>query len=251
MPISELLALLALGALLGFLGGLLGIGGGLFAIPLLAVLFNLDEQHAQGTSLVMVVPNVMLGLWNYAKRAQLDLRFSLTLAGAALPLTFAGAHFATHVPSSPLRVAFAVFTLCIAAFMFYRALAPKREAGSGKVLPWPYASLVGAFGGFLSGLFSVGGAIFAVPLMSLLFGFSQSASQGFGLALVAPGTLAGMAAYAAAGDVDWPVGLALAAGGFATVPYGVKLAVRLPEKALRLCFAALMVVSAVALILKR
>lgn len=251
MPFPELLELLALGALLGFLGGLLGIGGGLFAIPLLAVILNLDEQHAQGTSLVMVVPNVLLGLWNYAKRSQLDLRFSLTLAGAALPLTFVGAHFATHVPSSPLRLAFAAFTLCIAAVMLWRALGPKRQGTARPALPWPFASLVGAFGGFLSGVFSVGGAIFAVPLMSLLFGFSQSASQGFGLALVAPGTLAGLAAYAAAGDVDWPVGFALAIGGVLTVPYGVKLAVRLPERTLRLCFAGLMVISAVTLILKR
>jgi uncharacterized membrane protein YfcA len=250
MPFPDLLGLLMLGALFGFLGGLLGIGGGLFAIPVLAVLLNMDEQHAQGTSLVMVVPNVFLGLWNYARHARMDLRFSLTLAAAALPLTLVGAHFATSVPSSPLRIAFALFTLCIAGAMLFRAFAHARKTGSAPLLPWPFAALVGAFGGFLSGMFSVGGAIFAVPLMSLLFGFSQSASQGFALALVAPGTLAGLAAYARAGDVDWPVGFALAAGGILTVPYGVKLAVRLPERRLRLCFAGLMVLAALALILK-
>ena len=94
MPFLDVIGLLALGALLGFLGGLLGIGGGLFAIPLLAVILNLNEQHAQGTSLVMVVPNVMIGLWNYTRRENLDLRFSLTLAASALPLTFIGAHAA-------------------------------------------------------------------------------------------------------------------------------------------------------------
>ena len=251
MPFVDILGLLALGALLGFLGGLLGIGGGLFAIPILAVVLNLNEQHAQGTSLVMVVPNVMIGLWNYTRRANLNLRFSLTLAASALPLTFLGAHFATHWPSSPLRLAFAIFTLCVAAATLLRAFGPTRVEGSPPLLPWPFAALVGAFGGFLSGMFSVGGAIFSVPLMSALFGFSQSAAQGFGLALVAPGTLAGLGAYAAAGDVDWPVGLLLAAGGFAAVPYGVKLAVGLPERKLQLCFAGLMVVSAVTLILKR
>jgi hypothetical protein len=251
MPFLDVIGLLALGALLGFLGGLLGIGGGLFAIPLLAVILNLNEQHAQGTSLVMVVPNVMIGLWNYTRRENLDLRFSLTLAASALPLTFIGAHFATHWPSSPLRLAFAIFTLCVAAATLFRAFAPAGMEGRAPVLPWPFASLVGAFGGFLSGMFSVGGAIFSVPLMAALFGFSQAAAQGFGLALVAPGTLAGLAAYTAAGDVDWPVGLTLAAGSFAAVPYGVKLAVALPERRLQLCFAGLMVISAVTLILKR
>jgi uncharacterized protein len=251
MPFLDLAGLLALGALLGFLSGLLGIGGGLFAIPLLAVLLNLNEQQAQGTSLVMVVPNVMIGLWNYARRANLDRRYSLTLAASALPLTFLGAHFATHWPSSPLRLGFAIFTLCVAAATLFRAFAPRTSENRAALLPWPFASVVGAFGGFLSGMFSVGGAIFSVPLMSALFGFSQSAAQGFGLALVAPGTLAGLTAYAAAGDVDWPVGMTLAIGGFAAVPYGVKLAVGLPERQLQLCFAGLMVVSAVTLILKR
>ena len=47
---------LALGAALGTVGGLFGIGGGLIAIPVLGVLFGLDQQIAQGTALVMVVP---------------------------------------------------------------------------------------------------------------------------------------------------------------------------------------------------
>ena len=48
-----------LGLGLGLLGGLLGIGGGLVAIPVLAWLYGMDQQTAQGTALVMVVPNVL------------------------------------------------------------------------------------------------------------------------------------------------------------------------------------------------
>src|SRR6202162_322288 len=113
MDLYSAVELLLAGALLGLLGGLLGIGGGIFAIPLLGVAFGLNEQHAQGTSLVMVVPTVAIGLWNYAKRSKMDPRFGFALAAAALPCTFAGAHIATHTPSSPLRVAFALFALSI------------------------------------------------------------------------------------------------------------------------------------------
>ena len=56
---------LGLGLLLGALGGLFGIGGGLLAIPALGLLFGLDQQFAQGTALVMVVPNVLLALWRW------------------------------------------------------------------------------------------------------------------------------------------------------------------------------------------
>ena len=62
-----------LGMVLGCPGGLFGIGGGL-AIPALGVIFGLDQQLAQGTALVMVVPNVVLALWRYHQRNRIDPR---------------------------------------------------------------------------------------------------------------------------------------------------------------------------------
>ena len=180
----------------------------------------------------------------------MDPRYGFALAGAALPFTVLGAHLATHWPSSPLRLAFAAFLLCIAVLMLARAFGRPRPDSPKPLLPWPFATIVGALGGMLSGIFSVGGAVFAIPLLSFLFGFSQAAAQGFGLALVAPGTLAGIATYAVAGDVDWALGIPLALGGILTVPYGVRLAYRLPERNLRIAFAALMIVSAATLIVK-
>jgi uncharacterized membrane protein YfcA len=73
---------LLLGLALGTLGGLFGIGGGLIAIPALGVLFGLDQQLAQGTALVMVVPNVLLALWRYHQRNRIDWRHALALAPA-------------------------------------------------------------------------------------------------------------------------------------------------------------------------
>jgi uncharacterized protein len=240
--------LFAAGLLLGALGGLLGIGGGMFAIPLLALWFGLDQQHAQGTALVMVVPNVAVGLWNYARRGNLDRRLGLSLALAAFPVTYLGARIAVAVPSASLRIAFALFILAVGGLMGVRAFIPGRDARDREPAPWPLAIVVGAFGGLLSGLFGVGGAVFAVPLLAFFFALPQAAAQGFGLALVAPGTLVGIATYAAAGDVNWAMGIPLAIGGVLAVPYGVKLAYRLPERSLRLVFAALMVVAAVALV---
>ena len=47
-----------LGALFGFLGGLFGIGGATLAIPTLGIVFGMTEQVAQGTAVVMAIPNV-------------------------------------------------------------------------------------------------------------------------------------------------------------------------------------------------
>ncbi len=242
----EVAIFLILGAVLGYLGGLLGIGGGLIGIPMLGLFFGFSEQLAQGTALVMIVPNVLLGLWNYIHKVGLDLRLAITLAVTAVPCTYFAAHYATTLPSKPLRIAFGCFILAISAQMAYRVYAHK-DSEKRRVLPWPFAAIVGAIGGMLSGLFSVGGAVFSVPAMSAFFGLSQVEAQGMGLALVAPGTVVSIATFAAAHDVHWVYGIALAAGGVFSVPRGVSLAKRLPERVLRLLFAVLMLASALGL----
>jgi uncharacterized protein len=248
----HLVLFLLLGAVLGALSGLFGIGGGIIAIPVLTLFFGLDQQHAQGTALAMVVPNVMTGLSNYWKRGDMDGRVALLLAACAVPFTFAGALYATRVAGPGLRYGFAAFIAVLAVYFASRALRdPDAGATARAKLAWGWTAVVGALGGILSGLFSVGGAVFAVPFLTLFFGFSQTASQGLSLALVAPGTIVGIIAYALAGDVDWGFGIPLAVGGMFFVRYGVALAHRLPERTLRLLFCSMLAVTAIALVLKR
>jgi uncharacterized protein len=76
-----------LGALIGAFGGLFGVGGGVIAVPVLALLYGLDQQHAQGTAMAMVVPNVLLGLRRYRQKATMDNRMALTLAASAVVFT--------------------------------------------------------------------------------------------------------------------------------------------------------------------
>ncbi len=242
-----------LGALVGALGGLFGIGGGIIAIPMLVLFFGLDEQHAQGTALVMVAPNVLIGLWSYARRGSVDRRVALLLAACAVPFTYLGALYATHAGPG-LRYGFGAFTGALAIYFTLRTV--RVSSGSSEARPvvrlaWGWTAVVGVLGGILSGLFSVGGAVFAVPLLALFFGYAQTEAQGLSLALVAPGTIVGIVAYALAGDVEWAIGIPLALGGMFSVRYGVALAHRLPEATLRLLFCAMLAAASVGLFLKR
>jgi len=63
MLIETLVISAILGALLGVVGGLFGIGGGIIAIPALGLLFNMNQQAAVGTALIMIMSNVFLGFW--------------------------------------------------------------------------------------------------------------------------------------------------------------------------------------------
>lgn len=249
---AELVVFLALGAVLGALGGLFGIGGGLIAIPVLVLFFHLDQQHAQGTALVMVTPNVLMGLWGYARRGSVDRRVAIVLAACAVAFTFLGALWATRFAGPALRYYFAAFIAVLAIYFSYRAVRDaKASQASGSVprtrLGWGWTSLVGIAGGILSGMFSVGGAVFAIPALTLLFGYTQKEAQGLSLAMIAPGAVVGIITYALAGDVDWRIGIPMAIGGLLSVRYGVALAYRLPERELRLLFGGLLVCTALAL----
>jgi uncharacterized membrane protein YfcA len=248
----EFVVFLVLGALLGAVGGLFGVGGGMVAIPVLAVGFHFDQQHAQGTALAMVAPNLLIGLWNYSRRPGFDRRVAFLMGAVGLPFTYVGALIATHVPSAPLRVAFASFLGAMAIWTAQRALKMKPGATPPPArLAWHWSSVVAAAGGTLSGLFSIGGASIAVSSLTMLFGFTQVAAQGATLGLIAPGTLITIGTYAFAHDVVWSVGIPLAIGGVVSVRYGVTLAHRLPDRTLRLLFALFLAGAATALFLKR
>src|SRR5690242_21702704 len=73
-----------LGGVAGLLGGLFGVGGGFLVIPLLGFFYGMDQQTAQGTALIMVVPNVLWAFSRYQRRFGLDLRMAAAIAGSAL-----------------------------------------------------------------------------------------------------------------------------------------------------------------------
>ena len=244
----HLVIYLVLGGVLGVFGGLFGIGGGIIAIPVLGLFFGLDEQHAQGTSLVMVAPNVLVGLWGYARRGSVDRRVAILLAACAVPCTYLGALYATRIAGPGLRYGFGAYTAVLAVWFAYARCARAATSRREPRLAWGWTGVVGALGGVLSGLFSVGGALFSVPFLLLVFAYTQTEAQGLSLALVAPGTIVGIITYALAGDVDWGIGIPLAVGGTLCVRYGVALAHRLPERRLRLLFCAFLAAAAVGLL---
>jgi len=221
-------------------------------IPVLGFVYNFDQQHAQGTALAMIIPNTLVAIWQYFRRNKIDVRIAAALGAGGLPVTYLAAHFATRTASAPLRRAFAAFMLAIAIYYLWQAFKGRRNAAPPYPHPerWPYALAIGATGGALSGLFSTGGAVFAVPVVAAIFGVSQAAAQGLGLALVGPGTFVSLGTYAAAGDVVWHTGIALAIGGIVAIGWGVHLAHRLPERALRALFSLMAAYSSVALWLR-
>jgi len=245
-PLESVLNVL-LGLVLGTLGGLFGIGGGLIAIPVLGVLFDLDQQLAQGTALVMVVPNVLLAIWRYHQRNRIDIRHAAALAISSFCLAIAGSSIAVSLDPARMRIAFVGFLLALALYNLFRLVQRPAQCSGELRHPWPWLTALGGAAGALGGLFGVGGAVLATPVLTSVFGTSQVVAQGLSLSLAAPSTGVTLATYALHDQVNWALGLPLAVGGLLSISLGVKLAHTLPERMLRVLFSAFLVFSAIML----
>lgn len=95
--------------------------------------------------------------------------------------------------------------------------------------------------GVASGMFGIGGGVLLVPLLGLLFGFSQHRAQGTSLvALIPPTGALALMAYWKEGFVSWRTGLLLIPGVFLGGIAGGNLAKRINPRRMRQVFAAIL-----------
>jgi len=231
----------ALGASLGVAGGMLGIGGGLIAIPVLGLLYGMNQHLAQGTALVMIAPNVLLALLRYHQKNPVDFRSVAMISVFSMGTTYLAARLAVVIDAEVLHLAFALFLIALALYFGWpkgRA-APHEEPG--RPIPRLLLPVIGVASGAMSGFFTIGGGLVVVPALVSLFRMKQTRAQGTALALVVPGAFIALAAYGQAGQVDWHTGLPMALGGVLSVSWGVHLAHQLPAALLRRLFCAVLI----------
>ena len=243
-----ILVVLTLGLAVGILVGLLGIGGGVVLVPAMVYLLHYDQHLAQGTSLFILLPPVGLGaLRQYWKNDQVDLRAGVYCALGFLLGGYGGGRLAVPMSSHLLQGIFGFF-LMLSAVMLWRkttgtAATAKSatESSQGNVLRSVGIFLTAVVCGVAAGLVGIGGGVLLVPLLGLLFGFSQHRAQGTSLvALIPPTGLLAFLAYAKAGYINWQTGLLLIPGVFLGGILGGIFARRLNPVRMRQVFAVLM-----------
>ena len=243
-----ILPVLLLGLVVGVLVGLLGIGGGVVLVPAMVYLLHYDQHLAQGTSLFILLPPIGLGaLLEYRKQGQVDWRAGIYCALGFLLGGYGGGHVAVHTASRNLHGIFGFFLMLSAVLLWEKTRGtptPARAANDVTAPSYIRSSgifLAAAFCGVAAGMVGIGGGVLLVPLLGLLFGFSQHRAQGTSLvALIPPTGLLAFLTYAQAGEVSWKTGLLLIPGVFVGGILGGKLSRRLRGVRMRQVFAALM-----------
>ena len=225
-----------MGLLIGFLGGvfggLVGLGGGTVMIPLMVGLLKLPQHRAHGTSLVTVFFTGLVGALTYGLQGSLDLKAALFLALTAILTARFGARFAHGLSERNLKRSFGWFLIAVSFLLLLRPYLAPLGLVQGELLQDLALLLAGAFTGFLSGMMGVGGGTIMVPAMVLLLGMPQHTAQGTSLLAHT---------HLRLGNVDRDLALGLVPGVLVGTFLGGELAHVLPEGALRLVFAAVLV----------
>ena len=111
-----------LGVAAGVLAGLFGVGGGILFVPTLTWL-GLTQLHAEATSLLAIIPTVLVGVSQQQRYGNVRWRSALVLGLASVGAAVAGVQVAESLPEHVLRKLFAALLVVTAVQIAWRARA--------------------------------------------------------------------------------------------------------------------------------
>lgn len=253
------LALIAAGAIIGFLAGLFGVGGGGISVPVFFEIFialgyppDVAMPVAVGTSLAVVVPTSILSARGHHAKGTLDMD---VLRVWALPICIGVIVGAVIARFASAEVFQAVF-VCVASINAAKLISGGKGWQLRESLPGRLAlGFWGGVIGLVSAIMGIGGGA-VTNLFLTLHGVSihraVSTSAGVGVLIAIPGTIGYV--FAGLGKDGLPpfsLGFISLAAFLFTIPatllttrYGVALAHRLSRRKLELAFGTFLVVVA-------
>jgi uncharacterized membrane protein YfcA len=115
LPFIMILILLFIGFASGALSGLVGVGGGIIIVPALVYFLAFSQKEAQGTSLgILILPVGILGVLQYYKQGQIDLRVVIIVSIGFLIGNFFGSKLSLSLSDAALKKIFAIILILIA-----------------------------------------------------------------------------------------------------------------------------------------
>jgi uncharacterized membrane protein YfcA len=202
------------GFAVGAIVGLTGVGGGALMTPLLVLLFGIHPATAVGTDLLHAAITKTGGTYVHARQGRVDWRITGLLAAGSVPAAVATIwtlHALTEVIGNPAHPVFTVLT--------------------------------GVALGFLVSVSSVGaGALGVTALFFLYPRLSAARVVASDLAHAVPLTLVAGCGHWLFGTVDWRLLGSLLVGSLPGIYIGSQFVGRIPDLALRILLAVMLLV---------
>ena len=237
---------------------MVGQGGGSTYVPVLLAA-GMDFHAASTTSLFMIMLASLGATLVFGRKKTVDWKLLFSIVPLAVLGSFAGGYVAQFVSVLVLRIIFAV-VLIIAAFFMLR---PVKEGQSPSFMPqwlcwnrrcgeYQYRISMGllipaaGLAGFIAGMIGVGGGLFVLPLLILLFGCPTRIAIGVSSTYVGIAALPGFIGHVVGGSTFsiW-IALPLAVAAFAGASLGPVLSLKTGIPKLRVVLAIVLIALAI------
>lgn len=257
-------SILAAGFLVGIVVGLTGMGGGALMTPALLFLGAGNEEAATVVAADLTAAAIYKtgGAVVHAREGSPNLKLAKWLIIGSVPMAFAGPYAVKAFTDDEEQLDFVLkmsigFALLLAALTYaLRLYINLRRVRSGTAVEnddpmiKPIATLlVGALGGALVGITSVGsGSVIMVCLLMLYPGLSAVKLVGTDLVQAVPLVLAAAISNVAIHGLDWNLLIPLVIGSVPGTILGSRWAPRVPQSFLRRGIVVVLTMSGVALL---
>ncbi|MGD0998516.1 MAG: sulfite exporter TauE/SafE family protein [Thermoleophilia bacterium] len=243
------------GLLIGFLVGLTGMGGGALMTPILVFFFGFKPTLAVGTDVTYGAITKTFGAWRHWRLGSVDLPLVLYLALGSVPSTLVGVGLVHYLQTnygaqldSILYRAIGVALVIVGVTLVARSVVKvdashRRENIALSTRRKVFTVMLGAATGFVVGLTSVGSGTFLGMFLLTAYPLATSRVVGTDVFQAAILLYATAIAQASIGNVNLWMVAALLVGSIPGIIAGSHLTIRTPTRALRLCLAAVLLVS--------
>jgi uncharacterized protein len=264
--IDPLLAVASFG--IGIVVGLTGMGGGALMTPVLVLFFGVPPLTAVSSDLVTSAVMKPVGSLVHLRRGTVHLGLVKWLSVGSAPAAFSGVLIARalgrgHEVQEVIRIALGVALLLAAAGLMVRAylrLVERARSRDGRADPLPQGRptvtvrvlptvMVGAVGGIVVGLTSVGsGSLIIIALMALYPRLKASELVGTDLVQAVPLVASAALGHILYGDFRLELTTSLLVGAVLGVWVGAHLSARAPGGLVRRTLAFVLLASALKLL---
>jgi uncharacterized membrane protein YfcA len=237
---------------------MVGQGGGSTYVPVLLAT-GMEFHAASTTSLFMIMLASLAATLVFGRKKTVDWKLLFTIVPLAILGSFAGGYVAQFVSVLVLKIIFAAVLIIAAVFMLRPATEGKSPGFMPQWLCWDRCCgeyryrvsmglLIPATGvaGFIAGMIGVGGGLFVLPLLVLLFGCPTRIAIGVSSTYVGIAALPGFIGHLVGGSAFniW-VALPLAAAAFIGASLGPMLSMKTSISKLRVILAIVLIALAI------
>ncbi len=242
----------------GIVVGLTGMGGGALMTPILVLLFGVPPVAAVSSDLAASAVMKPFGGWVHARRGTVNWPLVGWLCVGSVPSAFLGVLLLRRLGrdtavEATVQVALAVALLLAATGLVVKAYRGRGRTADGPVLPVRVrplsTALLGAAGGLVVGLTSVGsGSLIIVVLLALYPTLRANDLVGTDLVQAIPLVAAAALGHALFGDLRLDVAAAVLVGSVPGVLLGARLSSRAPAAVVRAALVVVLLASALKLL---